>query len=87
MFLILLIFSFTLLFKRQKEEKGKKRSKDEIRQNKEIPTFLMIKGEIVCSALQFKLQFQHVANLSLSSKHPIPNTALQRLLPSSDIPR
>ena len=44
MFLILLfilIFSFSLLFKRQKEEKGKKRSKDEIRQNKEIPTFLM----------------------------------------------
>jgi len=30
-----------LLSKRQKEEKGKKRSKDEIRQNKEIPTFLM----------------------------------------------
>jgi len=45
MFLILLfilIFSFSLLFKRQKEEKGKKRSKDEIRQNKEIPTFLMM---------------------------------------------
>jgi len=44
MFLILLfvlIFSFSLLFKRQKEEKGKKRSKDEIRENKEIPTFLM----------------------------------------------
>jgi len=44
MFLILLfilIFSFSLLFKRQKEEKGKKRSKDEIRQYKEMPTFLM----------------------------------------------
>ena len=44
MFLILLfilIFSFSLLFERQREEKGKKRSKDEIRQNKEIPTFLM----------------------------------------------
>jgi len=30
------------LFEKQKEEKGRKRSKDQIRQNKEIPTFLMI---------------------------------------------
>jgi len=29
------------LFEKPKEEKGRKRSKDQIRQNKEIPTFLM----------------------------------------------